>query len=52
MKPEFKKEWLDRAQHDIDRAIEINAYAHGMREYAQAAVLLGDFSGAASHLPS
>jgi hypothetical protein len=30
-----KKGWLDRAQGDIDKAIELNPLAHGLREYAQ-----------------
>jgi hypothetical protein len=36
MPPEHKQEWLDRAQTDIDTAVALNPYAHGLREFAQA----------------
>ncbi|MBS1717984.1 MAG: hypothetical protein JSS72_09670 [Armatimonadetes bacterium] len=39
MPADKKMAWLDLAQAKIDRAISINEFAHGGREYAQAAVL-------------
>jgi len=39
MPPDKEKAWMDLAQTDIDRAIKLNPYAHGLREFAQAEVI-------------
>jgi len=39
MPEDKKKAWMDLAQTDIDHAIKLNPYAHGLREFAQAEVI-------------
>lgn len=37
--PKNHRDWLDTSQADIDEAVHLNPYAHGLREFAQAEMI-------------